>query len=1172
MAETTPDNLGFGQRFAGWMSGRAAGGNVRLDQSVDRLQEQIDKFSDALSSLTSSLQSAQRNIPGATGFSGGTQTAGMNIGGNWRPAGQWGASPSGLITPGGVGAAPPQGPTRQAPGAPNGGFSMPSGRQVLAGGAIALGVAGAAYTANHAGNLQTGQTIAMMSGNPNWSQAYRSGMMGNYVAHGDVDAFTGDAMLAQRAGYMMGTQGYNQNRFQAMSASAVNPSLSYSQAVANRVSLGSTTSYNRLRRQGINPLNQRGFGDPRSIARQLLQRMGLSSRTDLEPEQVAQVFGPAGTGAVTLDMWVAQGLIPPETRPEIEQEMRNILMAHSRGMSYSQYNAKAMVAQGSGGSADSARQFLQSRGIATRTPTQRANRSAGIRRQSEGETIEGFAAGLDKATALVDKFNEAIAGFLSIPGVGEAAGAGSGFFGSIGGLGGMLKMGMPGGMGRLFASGGVLPGYSPGRDTHKFYSPTGGNLELSGGEAIMRPEWVAAVGGPVAVKAMNDSVNRTGTSGYFGGRSSFASGGTWMGGFKPTQASSVSQQSGYSGSSWAGDLNDPGSGDMGDPVYAWKAGTVAKVVMLGDRSYGRYIVINHPGGQSSLYAHLSKAFVKAGQKVRQGQRIGSVGNLGNSSGPHLHFEIKGGHSAVGGSSGTTGGGLGLGRAVRNAAAAMSSSATAAASATPLFQGGTGGSSAGINGAFSELAALALTGGSALGRAPMSATEEGVDPLTGKGGGGSFGNVLGGGSGRPGDINLGTLNVRHGMSAARTQADVRRAIGVADVLNLSETRAWNSKEYTGLLRKSGWGFYQGRNAETAVAWDKDKYRLVSSRTGRLSPSVWGGKARGTGAAAVLLENKATGTRHWSVSVHTQAGKTAFSRSNEARQYAQIRDFVRDLSKGGVPVLLSGDINNPNEGALRPKGWNSKGTGIDYAFWDADRARLTGFGKADFNTDHPFLLHRFRTADLQGKVGGGGGGGGGGPAANMRLGKAMAASRGWDGAQWEALRKLWMHESGWRTHADNPTSSAYGIPQALTQTHNLGARYKNDPRVQIQWGLNYIKQRYGSPAGAWNFWQRNNWYSAGEWNVRADTDARVHKGEMVIPTKIADIVRQELEAPGIRDNLGRKGKGKGSGVNIIFERGSVTLSLASGSHREAQQAGEWFAEAFANDHRIRALAEG
>ncbi|OFT62555.1 hypothetical protein HMPREF3159_03320 [Brachybacterium sp. HMSC06H03] len=59
-----------------------------------------------------------------------------------------------------------------------------------------------------------------------------------------------------------------------------------------------------------------------------------------------------------------------------------------------------------------------------------------------------------------------------------------------------------------FASGGVMPGYTPGRDVHQFYSPTGGRLDLSGGEAIMRPEWTRAVGGPAAVAEMNRKARR----------------------------------------------------------------------------------------------------------------------------------------------------------------------------------------------------------------------------------------------------------------------------------------------------------------------------------------------------------------------------------------------------------------------------------------------------------------------------------------------------------------------------------------------------------------------------------------------------------------------------------------------------------------------------------------
>lgn len=1180
MAETTPDNLGFGQRFAGWMGGsRAAGGNVRLDQSVDRLQEQIDKFSEALSTLTSSLRTAQKNVPG----SGTTQAAGSAIGGNWRPPGTWGVAPSGLITPGGVGA-PPQGPTQQAPGAPNGGFSAPTGKQMLAGGAIALGVAGASFTANHYGNLQTGMTIGMMSGNPNWSQAYRAGMRNNYVAQGDIDALTGFAMQVQRSGFNTRTQGFGVQKSMAGSASAVNPNLSYTQATANQQSLATTTSFNRLRGQGINPIGASGVGDPRSLARQLLQRMGALNNSKVDPEHVAMLFGPAGPGTVTLDMWVAQGLIPPEVRPQVEQEMRNILLAQSRGMSYSTYNKNANVAQGIGDNSDAARKALATKGIATITPTQRAARTQGIRRESEIETIEGFAAGMDKATVLVDKFNQAIAGFLSIPGVGEAAGAGSGFFGSVGGLGSVLKM-LPGGqaLGMLgMAGGGVVPGRSPGKDIHRFYSPTGGTIDLSGGEAIMRPEWVDAVGGPVAVAAMNAAANRTGAAGI-GRRNAFAGGGTWMGGFKPTQASSISQQSGYS-SKWAGDLNDPGSGDLGDPVYAWKAGTVAKVVMLGDRSYGRYIVINHPGGQSSLYAHLSKAIVKAGQKVRQGQRIGSVGNLGNSSGPHLHFEIKGGHSSVGGSSGTTGGsgatgggGLGLGQAVGNAAAAMAN--TAVASATPLFQGGTGGSSAGIGGAFSEVAALALTGGGgALGRAPTS-SEGGVDSLTGAGGMGSVGDI--GGPGGPGDVRIGAYNTLHSRAGA---GDFRTIMSKVDVVGLSENRSGHGK-YSKMLGQAGWGYYTGGKTDTAIAYDKSKYQVLQKGFQKMQGTLWSGKNMSNTLPYMLLKDKKSGAKFWVISAHTQVrGYRGGEQGRRMRsQYATIAALQARLRKTGAPVFLVGDMNNPKAGSTNvARGADVFDGGIDYLIahgakrTDAGKIEGRGFNNqrpnAAMSSDHPFIWGAYDLPGVGGGGGGGAGGKGGGPAANMRLGKAMADARGWDGGQWEALKKLWMRESGWRTHADNPNSSAYGIPQALTQTHNLGAKYKNDPRVQIGWGLNYIKQRYGSPASAWNFWQRNNWYSAGSWNIRDDQDARVHKGEMILPSKVADIVRQELEAPGIRDNLGRKGKGKGSGVQITFERGSINLSLMSGSQREAQQAGEWFAEAFANDRRIRALAEG
>lgn len=92
------------------------------------------------------------------------------------------------------------------------------------------------------------------------------------------------------------------------------------------------------------------------------------------------------------------------------------------------------------------------------------------------------------------------------------------------------------GHGHGYASGGVLPGYTPGRDVHQFFSPTAGWLGLSGGEAIMVPEWTRAVGGPTAVAAMNKAARAGRTSGGPG----FADGGVFgaaRGGFDAAVAS-----------------------------------------------------------------------------------------------------------------------------------------------------------------------------------------------------------------------------------------------------------------------------------------------------------------------------------------------------------------------------------------------------------------------------------------------------------------------------------------------------------------------------------------------------------------------------------------------------------------------------------------------------------
>jgi murein DD-endopeptidase MepM/ murein hydrolase activator NlpD len=191
------------------------------------------------------------------------------------------------------------------------------------------------------------------------------------------------------------------------------------------------------------------------------------------------------------------------------------------------------------------------------------------------------------------------------------------------------------------AMGGVLPGWSPGRDDRM--------VPLSGGEAIMRPEWARAVG-----KKHIDEMNHDARHGGF-----------WLGGTMPLpNATSVKQHThGYSFATWAGDLNYPGRTDYGKPIVAWRSGIAKPFDYHADTSYGRGQVIDS-GKQSALYAHMSKVITAlAGKQVQAGQTIGYVGDYGNTGNPptsHLHFEIRGGQINLGdtaatGTGATTGG-------------------------------------------------------------------------------------------------------------------------------------------------------------------------------------------------------------------------------------------------------------------------------------------------------------------------------------------------------------------------------------------------------------------------------------------------------------------------------------------------------------------------------------
>lgn len=100
----------------------------------------------------------------------------------------------------------------------------------------------------------------------------------------------------------------------------------------------------------------------------------------------------------------------------------------------------------------------------------------------------------------------------------------------------------------------------------------------------------------------------------------------------------------------------------------------------------------------------------------------------------------------------------------------------------------------------------------------------------------------------------------------------------------------------------------------------------------------------------------------------------------------------------------------------------------------------------------------------------------PATPREMAATLLPSYGWDGSQFSCLDAIWTRESDWNPYASNASSGAYGIPQSLpgSKMAAFGSDWSTNATTQIKWGLWYIRQSYGSPCGAWAFWESHNWY--------------------------------------------------------------------------------------------------
>ncbi|MER8046010.1 peptidoglycan-binding protein [Streptomyces sp. NPDC094032] len=182
--------------------------------------------------------------------------------------------------------------------------------------------------------------------------------------------------------------------------------------------------------------------------------------------------------------------------------------------------------------------------------------------------------------------------------------------------------------------------------------------------------------------------------------------------------------------------------------------------------------------------------------------------------------------------------------------------------------------------------------------------------------------------------------------------------------------------------------------------------------------------------------------------------------------QTRTAVRSFQHDNG-LAEDGDYGSRTELALHNKVkevQRKAGATADGAYGDATKAKVTAWQQANgLSADGitgPATMDAMRVART------------------VRItGQWKTAEHGWSvSGQFGCLDNLWIRESEWQVYATNPTSGAYGIPQSLPgdKMSTAGADWQTNPATQIEWGLDYIQSRYGTPCAAWSFWQSHNWY--------------------------------------------------------------------------------------------------
>lgn len=289
-------------------------------------------------------------------------------------------------------------------------------------------------------------------------------------------------------------------------------------------------------------------------------------------------------------------------------------------------------------------------------------------------------------------------------------------------------------------------------------------------------------------------------------------------------------------------------------------------------------------------------------------------------------------------------------------------------------------------------------------------------------------------------------------------------------------------------------------------------------------------------------------------------------------------------------------------------NSSSTGL-YGNAGADMGNYGSVNEVDIiSAGGGGMMGGMTSVQQKGNISSGGSsgatGGFGGIPSNKRaiaaIARQIASSYGWgSGKNWDDFKKLENQEAGWRVDATNPTSGAYGLPQALPpdKMASAGKDWRTNPSTQLKWMFNYIKGRYGSPSGAWRHEQAVNWYGAGGHSGGGGLEIVGDRGPEVRLTGTGSTMLDNSQSMSLLKaisnqpaqtpwknmmNAGTSGGKtidplKPSHANVVlnFRPGSIVIQApkqGSDSSASGRQMASQFVKALANEDLYEAIAGG